>query len=114
MADRVEGVQAAPAASMLLVRAAVLSALSATAVSQSPAATPPAQPPFASPGATFPTAWFGANPQGLDYQDPKQLDSMRGYRAVFVSWPEMMMEANWTNGTEVSERKPLTSPTHPP
>lgn len=26
---------------------------------------------------------------------------MRGYRAVFMSWPEMMVASNWTNGTEV-------------
>ena len=26
---------------------------------------------------------------------------MRGYRAIYVSWAEMMVAANWTNGTEV-------------
>eukprot|EP00040_Diaphanoeca_grandis_P014648 m.74461 g.74461 ORF g.74461 m.74461 type:complete len:403 (-) comp24661_c1_seq1:335-1543(-) len=63
--------------------------------------TPPAQPPFATPAPKFPTAWFGGNPTGFEYQDPQQLDSMRGYRAIFVSWPEMMVTSNWANGTEV-------------
>jgi hypothetical protein len=72
-------------------------ALSMAALAQSP----PAQPPFASPGDVFPTAWFGGDGKAFEYQDPKQLDSMRGYRAVFMSWPEMMVKSNWSNGTEV-------------
>merc|ERR1712127_501952 len=63
--------------------------------------TPPSQPPFKSPAPVFPTAWFGGNPTEFEYQDARQLDSMRGYRAIYVSWAEMMVAANWTNGTEV-------------
>lgn len=66
-----------------------------------PLPKPPAQPPFASPSPDFPTAWFGANPKAFDYQDPQQLKSMQGYRAVFMSWPEMMVAADWANGTEI-------------
>ena len=57
--------------------------------------TPPAQPPFPTPDPVFPTAWFGGNGNGYEYQNPKQLDSMQGYRAIFVSWPEMMTASNW-------------------
>jgi hypothetical protein len=61
----------------------------------------PAQPPFPSPGDAFPTAWFGGDGSAFEFEDPKQLNSMRGYRAVFMSWPEMMVKSNWSNGTEV-------------
>eukprot|EP01047_Picozoa_sp_COSAG01_P051223 COSAG01_NODE_5258_length_4379_cov_23.575467_3_plen_412_part_00 len=61
----------------------------------------PAQPPFPSPGDVFPTAWFGGDGNAFEFEDPKQLDSMRGYRAVFMSWPEMMVKSKWSNGTEV-------------
>jgi hypothetical protein len=66
-----------------------------------PLPKPPAQPPFGSPAPKFATAWFGANPEAFDYQDPQQLETMRGYRAVFMSWPEMMEAADWANGTEI-------------
>ena len=63
--------------------------------------TPPAQPPFKSPAPAFPTAWFGGDPNGFEYQDPRQLKKMAGNRAVFMSWPEMMPASDWSNGTEV-------------
>lgn len=62
---------------------------------------PPAQPPFASASPIFPTAWFGADPKAFEYQNPQKLKQMGGYRAIFMSWPEMMLAANWTNGTEI-------------
>ena len=77
----------------------ILLGLSTMVRSQAPAA--PARPPFASPAPVFPTAWFGGNPKGFEYRDPIQLKSMGGYRAVYVSWPEMMVASNWTNGTEI-------------
>jgi len=63
--------------------------------------TPPGQPPFPSPNPVFPTAWFGGDATAFEYKNPVQLKSMAGYRAVFMSWPEMMTASNWTNGTEV-------------
>lgn len=85
---------------MLWIAVSVL-CFSATMVQAQDPPKPPAEPPFASPAPIFPTAWFGGNPTGFEYEDPKQLESMKGYRAVFVSWPEMMVKSNWTNGTDV-------------
>ena len=82
-----------------MLQVSILAALPMVALAQDP--KPPAQPPFASPTPDFPTAWFGGNGNAFEYQDPKQLESMRGYRAVFMSWPEMMVASNWSNGTEV-------------
>eukprot|EP00038_Savillea_parva_P010380 m.189915 g.189915 ORF g.189915 m.189915 type:complete len:412 (-) comp17888_c0_seq1:248-1483(-) len=62
---------------------------------------PPGQPPFPTPLPVFPTAWFGADPTAFEYQDPAKLKQMSGYRAIFMSWAEMMIGANWTNGTEI-------------
>jgi len=81
--------------------AAILAVLCAGARARAQDPTPPAQPPFPAPNPVFPTAWFGGNGNAFEYQDAKQIDSMRGYRAVFVSWPEMMTKSNWSNGTEV-------------
>jgi hypothetical protein len=83
----------------MLFRLSALLVLSKTSLSQS--LRPPAQPPFASPSPTFPTAWFGADPTAFEYQNPKTLQQMSGYRAIFMSWAEMMVAAEWTNGTEV-------------
>lgn len=62
---------------------------------------PPATPPFPDPVPVFPTAWFGGNPKAFDYQNPAQVESMKGYRAIYMSWPEMMLTTNWTDGTEI-------------
>lgn len=63
--------------------------------------TPPSQPPFPSPFPVFPTAWFGANPHAFEYKDPRMLAKMSGYRAIFMSWAEMLTASNWKNGTEI-------------
>lgn len=78
---------------------AVAVVLAAAVSAQAP--KPPAQPPFPSPKPVFPTAWFGANPKGFEYQDNRTLQQMSGYRAIFMSWAEMMLASNWTNGTEI-------------
>lgn len=83
----------------MLFRVCVVATLSVTVLSQGP--KPPAEPPFPSPKPVFPTAWFGADPKAFEYQNPAKLKAMSGYRAIFMSWAEMMLGSNWTNGTEI-------------
>jgi hypothetical protein len=60
---------------LVVLQASVAAVLVAAVVSQS--TKPPAVPPFASPKPVFPTAWFGANPNAFEYQNPQTLKEMR-------------------------------------